>query len=292
MAEKPLNKNIVWLKDIKKHHIPLVGGKGANLGEMFEKFPIPNGFCITVNVYDKFLDYNNLKDKIAVLLKDIDVEDTKKLEDTAKKIRKLIENSAIPQNLIDEKKFHYNKLKNKKVAVRSSATAEDLPTASFAGQQDTFLNIEGHVDFVNAVKKCWASLFTSRAIYYRQQKGFRHEDVKISVVVQEMVDAKYAGVMFTLDPIHKKFSLIEVVKGLGEKLVSGQVTPNTYFLDKKTFEINNTNIMFELDEKIIKDIAKVGEEIEKHYKQPMDVEWVIDNNDKLHIVQARPITTL
>lgn len=286
------DKNIVWFKDIKKHNIPLVGGKGANLGEMYNHFPIPNGFCITVNAYDKFLDYNKLKEKIAGILAGIDVEDTENLEKSAKKIRKLIEEAIIPQNLIEEKKRHYDNLKYKKVAVRSSATAEDLPTASFAGQQDTYLNIEGHADYVNAVKRCWASLFTSRAIYYREKNGFSREDVKISVVVQEMVDAKYAGVMFTLDPIHKKFSLVEAVEGLGEKLVSGEVTPNTYFLDKNTHELGQTNIMFEMDDKIIKRVSKEGEKIENHYGQPMDVEWVIDHDNKLHIVQARPITTL
>jgi pyruvate,water dikinase len=286
------SKNIIWLKDVDKNHLEVVGGKGANLGEMFKNFEIPNGFCITVDAYDKFLDHNKLKDLIVKELEGIDVENTTELEKRAKNIRKAIEKSLIPKELITEKKEHYNKLKNKKVAVRSSATAEDLPNASFAGQHDTYLNILGHDDFVDSVKKCWASLFTSRAIYYRDKNGFKHEDVKISVVVQEMVEAKYAGVMFTIDPIFKKHILVEAVKGLGEKLVSGEVTPNTYFLDKKTFEVGQKNIMFDMDVEIIKKVAKEGEKVEAHYKQPMDVEWVINENDELKIVQARPITTL
>jgi len=285
------NKNIMWLKEVNKKSIALVGGKGANLGEMFSKFPIPNGFCITVNAFDYFLKKNELQQTIFKLLKTIDVDDTKKLESVALKIRKTILAKELPSDLVVEIKKSYALLENKKVAVRSSATAEDLPTASFAGQQDTYLNISGDKALIESVRKCFASLFTARAIYYRAKNNFDHEDVKLCVVVQEMVDAKYAGVMFTLDPIHKKYSLVEAVKGLGEKLVSGQVTPNTYFMDKKSFNITEKNIVFEMDEKIIRDVAKIGETIQKHYKQPMDVEWVIDKKGKLLIVQARPITT-
>ena len=175
MKQNIHSKNIVWLKDVKKRHIPLVGGKGANLGEMFSKFPVPNGFCITVNAYDTFLDYNKLKEKIAGLLKNLSVEDIEKLEITAAKIRKAIEDAEMPPELVEEKKMHYDTLENKKVAVRSSATAEDLEAASFAGQQDTYLKIEGHADFINAVKLCWASLFTSRAIYYRRSEEHTSE---------------------------------------------------------------------------------------------------------------------
>lgn len=284
-------KNIVWLSDVSKKDISLVGGKGANLGEMLSKFPIPNGFCVSVNAYDYFLEKNDLKETVFKLLKKIDVDDTKKLESIAEKIRKTILAKELPADLVFEIKKNYALLENKKVAVRSSATAEDLPTASFAGQQDTYLNISGDKAVIEAVRKCFASLFTARAIYYRAKNNFDHEDVKLCVVIQEMVDAKYAGVMFTLDPIHKKYSLVEAVKGLGEKLVSGQVTPNTYFLDKKSLAVNQKNIVFDMDEKIIQQVARMGEDIQKHYKAPMDVEWVIDKKGRLLIVQARPITT-
>lgn len=285
--------NILWFKDLKKKDIPLVGGKGANLGEMFHNFPIPNGFCITVNAYKHFMDECLIGAHIHGLLDKLDVEDSEKLEKVAKSIRDLILKQKFPQDLKKEILTNYHKLKSKDVAVRSSATAEDLPTASFAGQQDTYLNIKGDKAIIDAVQRCWASLFTGRAIYYREKNNFKHRDVLISVVIQEMVDAKFAGVMFTIDPVNKKHILIEIVKGLGEKLVSGTVTPNTYFMNKKTHKLEQSNINFFMKEEHLQKISKMGEKIEKHYGRPMDIEFCLDKKKRdLLIVQARPITTL
>jgi len=285
-------KDILWFKDIKKEDIPLVGGKGANLGEMFKLFKIPNGFCITVHGYRKFMEDTGIISHVHGLLDSLDIEDTDQLEVISTQIREMILKHEFPVKLTKEIKNEYEKLDHNKVAVRSSATAEDLPTASFAGQQDTYLNVKGMEELILSIHKCWASLFTSRAIYYREKNNFKHRDVLIAVVIQEMIDPKYAGVMFTVDPIMKKDILIEVVEGLGEKLVSGEVTPNTYFVDKNNFDVKNENIIFDFDKSKLKGIAQIGIEIEKHFKSPQDIEFAIDENDELFILQSRAITTL
>ena len=285
-------KNILWFKDIKKEDLPVVGGKGANLGEMYERFPVPNGFCVTVYAYKNFMDETKIGAHIHGLLDALDVENNQQLEKTAEEIRALILKQKFPEHLKKEILEQYKKLKIKKVAVRSSATAEDLPTASFAGQQDTYLNIESEKEVIKSIQKCWASLFTSRAIYYREKNNFKHRDVLISVVIQEMVDASHAGVMFTIDPVNKKHILIEVVEGLGESLVSGQVTPNTYFMNKKTHELEKEHINFDFDKEMLTEVSKIGEKIEKHYGKPQDIEFAFDQEGKLFILQARPITTL
>jgi len=283
---------ILWFKDIKKEDIAFVGGKGANLGEMFSHFSVPNGFCITCAAYKHFMDETMIGAHIHGMLDKLDVEDTEELDKTAKEIRSIILKQKFPADIRKEITKNYGLLKNKKVAVRSSATAEDLPTASFAGQQDTYLNISGDADIIKSVQKCWASLFTSRAIYYREKNNFKHRDVLISVVIQEMVDADYAGVMFTVDPVNKKHILIEVVEGLGEALVSGQVTPNTYFMHKKNHVVEEASEHFDFNKKEwLSEISRIGEKIENHYQKPMDVELAIKNG-KIYILQARPITTL
>lgn len=283
---------VVWFKELNKKDIPLVGGKGANLGEMFSHFPVPNGFCVTVNAYKHFLDEALIGAHVHGLLDKLNVEKTERLEKTSKLIRYLILKQKMPDDIKKEIIKNYGKLKNKKVAIRSSATAEDLPKASFAGQQDTYLNIEGEQNVVEAVQRCWASLFTSRAIYYREKNNFKHRDVLISVVVQEMVDVEYAGVMFTVDPVNKKHILVEVVEGLGEQLVSGQVTPNTYFMNKGSHKIEEASEHFKINKKLIEKVSRIGEKIEDHYKKPQDVEFCIDKKGALFIVQSRPITTL
>ena len=283
-------EKILWFDAINKGDTPTVGGKGANLGEMFSKFPVPNGFCITVNAYKRFIE--RIKGKIDSLLNNLNVEDTAKLDKISKQVRMSILNKNFPEDLKKEIISNYKKLKNKKVAVRSSATAEDLPNASFAGQQETYLDIYNENELIKSVQKCWASLFTSRAIYYREKNSFSHSNVLISVVIQEMVDAKYAGVMFTVDPVNKKYILIEVVEGLGEQLVSGQVTPNTYFMNKNYHKIEEKIEHFSIEPKLIEQISRIGERIEKHYKYPQDIEWAFDKKDRLFILQSRPITTL
>jgi len=174
-----------------------------------------------------------------------------------------------------------------KVAVRSSATAEDLPDASFAGQHDSFLDVTE--DLIDSIRKCQASIDTDRAKFYREQKGITES--KMAVIVQEMVNTDFAGVMFTVDPIHKKHILIEIVKGLGEKLVSGQVTPNTFFLDKDTLEVVQENVVFDMDKTILKELAKLGLKVQEYYGKPQDIEFCLEK-DKIWLVQSRDITTL
>ena len=281
---------IRFFKDINRKDIATVGGKGCNLGELFTHgFNVPNGFVVTTKAYYDFIEIKELKQNIMGELKGLDPGNTKLLDDISKKLQKLIMDEKIYDKLIQEINGAVKKLHGEKFAVRSSATAEDLLTASFAGQQDTYLNVK-RKDIVKNVQKCWASLFTPRAIYYRHEKKVGH-DVAMGVVIQEMVPAEYAGVMFTVDPIRKKFILVEASSGLGEKVVSGSVTPSGYFLDRKNFEIKEKNIEVEINENIIKDIAKIGMKIEKHYKKPQDIEFATVRK-KIFILQSRAITTL
>lgn len=307
---------VLWFKDITKEDVGIVGGKGASLGEMSSKFPIPGGFCITAQAYEK--EVENIQELMMKQLK-IDINDPKQLEKASKAIEKLILSNEMSPELKKEIILNYEKLAKDIpfVAVRSSATAEDLPEASFAGQQATFLNVKGKLEVIKAVKECWASLFTERAIYYREINNFKHEDVLISVVIQQMVDSEKAGVMFTVNPVTKDHGelLIEGSFGLGETVVSGQITPDSFFITKKTMEIKQKyvsektwglfrdekggNIRKEIDnpnEQVltdaqVKELAKIGIAIEKHYDKPMDIEWAVYKG-KIYILQARPITTL
>lgn len=309
-------KFIRHLKDINKDHLPLVGGKGANLGEMFAKFAIPEGYCVTIHAFEEHI--KPFKQMIHERLADVDVEKTEDLDKVSEEIRKLILEAEIPQELLDEIKEHHERIIGL-VAVRSSATAEDLPTASFAGQQDTILNVKS-ADLMESIRQCWSSLYTSRAIYYRVKNNFKHEDVSISVVVQKMINAVSAGVCFTANPItnDRKGMVIEAAFGLGEAVVSGQVTPDTYMLKKKPLEIEQAyvgNQKFALyrkedggtekrllseeegskrkitDEQVIL-LAKEAMKVEEHYGKPQDIEFAFDKEGKLHILQSRPITTL
>jgi len=280
---------IKFFKDIKKEDTPTAGGKGCNLGEMFHHFPIPNGFVVTTKAYNNFVEMFQIKDKIQTQLKDLDPGDHELLEKISSEVKKLILDEEIFEELVREINEALKKLKGTHFAVRSSATAEDLLTASFAGQQDSYLEIKKE-DVVENVKKCWASLFNPRAIYYRHEKKIGN-DVSMAVVIQEMVDADSAGVMFTVDPIRKKYILVEAAHGLGEKVVSGTVTPSSFFLDRDTYEIIEKNIEYELDESIIQEIAKIGLKIEAHYKHPQDVEFAVKGKE-IFILQSRAITTL
>jgi pyruvate, water dikinase len=312
-----IKMNILWFNQIRKEDISKVGGKGANLGEMFNsKIPVPNGFCVTAKAYEKFIEFNGIKDEIKQLL-NIDFENTNELQNASEKINELILKSQIPIDIKNDIINAYSNL-NCFVAVRSSATAEDLPTASFAGQQATFLNVKGEKNIVNYVQQCWASLFTARAIYYRETNKFDHMQVLISVVVQKMVNSDSAGVMFTVHPVtnNRNEMIIEGSFGLGELVVSGSVTPDSYIVTKKPFEIKDIYIsekriaMYRnekgenyekvledeaneqvLNEKQILELAKLGLLIEQHYKFPQDIEWAYEGN-KLYITQSRPITTL
>lgn len=308
---------IAWFNNITKENVATVGGKGASLGEMYNAgMPIPPGFCVTAQAYAAFLKANTLHDTIAKLLKGLDVEETAKLDTVAEKIQEKILNGTIPKEMSIKIAQAYGELDGF-VAVRSSATAEDLPQASFAGQQATFLNIKGKEAVVQHVKECWASLFTPRAIYYRAKNNFDHMQVLIAVVVQTMVNAKKAGVMFSVNPVTNddKEMIIEGSFGLGEAVVGGEVSPDTYIIGKdplrikqkhigikefgyfKTTEGKTEKIFFDeamKNQQVLEDheiiaLAERGIHIEKYYEFPQDIEWAID--DKVYILQARPVTT-
>ncbi len=313
---------VLWLSEISKDDVSIAGGKGANLGELLRnEIPVPNGFVVDSRTFVEFIEKTGIKDDIIKILENLNVEDTEQLNEASKKVREIIESAEIPEDIKKEIKKAYRQLCEEEgeevyVAVRSSATAEDLPDASFAGQQETYLNVKGEENVVEMVKKCWSSLYTPRAIYYRIQKGFRHEDVSIAVVVQKMVNSEKSGVMFTSHPVTgEKIAVIEAVFGLGEAIVSGIVTPDTYVYDRterklkevkigdkklmivrqndKTVEIELGNKAKErvLSDEEIERLVEIGEIIEEHYGHPQDVEWAIEKG-KIYIVQSRPITTI
>ena len=312
-----------FFKDIDKNDLPLVGGKGANLGEMTKAgFPVPNGFAITVPAYDAFIEKNKISDQILKILKITNVANTLELESASVKIQKKIQNSEVPNEVANSIVTSYKRLsglfKSALVAVRSSATAEDLPSASFAGQQATYLNIRGDANLINATRECWASLFTPRAIFYRVQNKIDHDKVKISVIVQKMVQSEVSGVMFTQDPIsnEKDRIIIEAIWGLGEMIVQGTVVPDHYVVQKDTFDILSKQVVDQsiqlirvkgatietgvhekikhaqkITDKEIVSVAKLGDKLQKHYYFPQDIEWAREKN-KIYIVQTRPITTI
>jgi pyruvate,water dikinase len=323
---KQKTKVIAWFNEVTKDDIPLVGGKGANLGEMVHaRIPVPPGFIVTADAYFKFLETAGLTNEIRQYLKGLNVNDSKKLQEVASLIKDIISGAPMPTDMVNEIKGAYLKLGGGLVAVRSSATAEDLPEASFAGQQRTFLNIQGKDEVVAAVQDCWSSLFEPRAIFYREEHGFDHFKVGIAVPVQKMVQSETSGVMFTVEPLSNDTTkiLIEAICGLGEAIVSGDVTPDQYLLDKNGIRIVDKKIHKQewqlvqdikapigelepnikipvppskqakqkLADKDIVALAKVGKMIEDLYKFPQDIEWAREGK-QLFILQTRPVTTL
>jgi len=333
------SRNIIWFSQLSIKDVPLVGGKNASLGEMYNNLTskgvnLANGFAVTAAAYFYFLKNNNLTEKISDILKDLDVHNIKSLQKKGKIIRELIKSAKLPKDLADEIVLSYKKLselykeENTDVAVRSSATAEDLPGASFAGQQETFLNVQEPDNILEAVKKCFASLFTDRAIVYRHEMKFDHLKVGLSVGVQKMVrsDVGASGVMFSCDT-ESGFGdvvLINASYGLGENVVLGRVEPDQYYVFEttlkkgfrpiiekkvgskllkmiytkneakpikniKTTEKERKNFVLSDDE--ILQLAKWSMIIEEHYQKSMDMEWAKDGKEnKLYIVQARPET--
>jgi pyruvate,water dikinase len=316
-------KNIMWFSEIRKGNLAEVGGKGANLGEMCSiGLPVPNGFVVTSGAYFLFIRHNGIERTIKEMTSDLNTEDNDKLNLASEAIKNRILSGEIPPALRAEIISAYKSMiKNGRepyVAVRSSATAEDLPEASFAGQQSTFLNIKGAEDCVQYVKECWASLFEPRSIYYRTENKFDHLKVGLAAVVQEMVQSEKAGVMFTVDPMSQDRNKISIegAYGLGEVVVSGSVTPDRYVVDKNTLhmdvkevakqtwmlvKVNEKNAHMNVREDMqsrqkitdqqILELARVGKKIEQHYGKPQDIEWAVADN-KVYIVQSRPITTL
>ena len=316
-----MDKKIVDVNELHVEDIPIVGGKGANLGELTNAgFPVPEAFVLTTAAYDYFIQSSDIMAKIESALEGIDRTSDDSLMAASDEIRAMFEECEIPEDLKKEIVARYRILfpKGKKgfVAVRSSATAEDLPDASFAGQQETYLNVGSEEDLFDKIRKCWSSLFTARAIAYREKQGFAHSDVKLAVVVQRMVNSEFSGIMFTVDPNSgAKQIVIEAGYGLGEAIVGGEVTPDTYVIDKQKMEILKKRISTQhwkyvrgenggvvkqdmpadmvksqkIPDDRIQEIAEIGRQIEIHYEKPMDMEWCVED-DKAYIVQARPIT--
>ncbi len=328
------NKFIRFYNELSIKDVPIVGGKNASLGEMYGQLVkkglrVPNGFATTSSAYNYYLESTGLKKKIQEILKGLDTHNIKDLMKRGAEIRKIIVETELPKDFVKEIKTAYAKLsgiyktKNLDVAVRSSATAEDLPDASFAGQQETYLNIRGEKDVILAVKKCIASLFTNRAISYRVDKKFDHFSIALSVGVQKMVraDLGSSGVMFTIDTESgfKNVMVINSIYGLGENIVQGKVTPDEFYVFKPTKAIisrtigekalrmiynfqgsnpvKNTSVSpsdklkQSISDKQVLQLAKWGMLIEEHYKRPMDIEWALDGQTKeLYIIQARPET--
>ena len=316
---------VVKFEDLNKSDIGIAGGKGANLGELTQAgIPVPPGFVVTAETYEKFMEDAGINDKVMDILDKIDINDTKALQAASEEIKAIINNASIPDDMILFITEAYNQLCQRvgeddtDVAIRSSATAEDLPEASFAGQQDTFLHVSGNDEVIEYIRKCWASLFEARAIFYREENNFEHSKVYIAVVVQKMANADKAGVMFTVNPsTGEEIALIEGSWGLGEAVVSGDVTPDNYQVDKKDNEIINVTIsdkkvMYTNDEngtsvkvdvpeekrneRVLSDeelieLTEMGKRVQAHYGEPMDTEWAFENGN-LFLLQARPITTL
>ncbi|MFP6776362.1 MAG: phosphoenolpyruvate synthase, partial [PS1 clade bacterium] len=330
---------VVWLNDVGMNDVDTVGGKNASLGEMIGALSkkgvnVPGGFATTALAFNKFLDYNNLKSEINSILSALDTENINQLTEAGSNIRNLVLDSEFPVDLLSEIKKYYAQLESKlghntTFAVRSSATAEDLPEASFAGQQETYLNVSGIDNILESIKMVFASLYNDRAISYRVHQGFEHEMVSLSAGVQQMIrsDIGSSGVMFTLDTESgfRDVVFITSAYGLGETVVQGSVNPDEFYVYKPTLESGKESILsknlgskeikmiyakknsndkvaiesvpielqqtFSLDDVQVKTLASYAIVIENHYGRPMDIEWALDGtDDNLYIVQARPET--
>lgn len=311
---------VLDFQDLDRSTLMLAGGKGANLGELsrIKGIQVPEGFCVTTEAYKKATKNNPELNSLLDELTTLKAEDRKNIGDVCAKIRGVIESMSISNDIADDIADHLAQFDAKEAfAVRSSATAEDLPTASFAGQQDTYLNIIGKDAVLKHISKCWASLFTDRAVIYRLQNGFDHCKVYLSVVVQKMIFPQAAGILFTADPVtsNRKTLSIDAGFGLGEAMVSGLVNADNYkvsngrIIDKKIstkklaihalkdggtyeqeIEPERQSNQVLTDEHILQ-LEHIGRKIEAHFGSPQDIEWCLAN-DMFYIVQSRPITTL
>ncbi|MGD8227374.1 MAG: PEP/pyruvate-binding domain-containing protein [Desulfobacteraceae bacterium] len=319
---------ILWFEECDRNSLTLVGGKNANLGEMVNAgIRVPPGFAVTSQAFQRYMDKEELWDTVRNTMRDVPSDDLKAVSRAGSHIRESILSSPIPQEIRDEIVTAYGSLCKRcslqelPVAVRSSATAEDLEEASFAGQQDTYLWIRGDDEVVKATQKCWASLFTDRAITYRTRVGFPQDQVLISVGIQKMVNSRSAGVMFTLDPVTGDNSKITIDAnwGFGESIVQGMVSPDNFVVQKDSLEIKRS-IIGEKTQKVVAkecgtnvepvptdqqvvpclsvtevlEIAKLGLRIEEHYGSPQDIEWAIDRDlpfpENTFSTQSRPVT--
>ncbi len=316
--------SVVWLEEVGKEDLSVVGGKGASLGEMINiGVPVPGGFAVTAQAFRDFINRAGIVEKLFEALK-VDVNDQAQLLKAEENAKRLIMEAKVPEDIERAIKSRYEELCRREgkevfVAVRSSATAEDLPDASFAGQQETYLNMRGADEVFNAVRKCWASLYGARAIFYRVEQGFEHEKVNLSAIVQKMVDSEKSGVMFSSQPsTGEPLVVIEGAWGLGESVVSGSVSPDNYVVDRTNKTIVSRFIAAKeimiirdpvtqktvtikvppekreavvLTDNEILELARYGEILEKHYGIPQDIEWGVEKG-KIYILQSRPITTI
>jgi pyruvate,water dikinase len=310
-------------EDLSREDVDYAGGKGANLGEMTRAgLPVPPGFVVGASSYAVFCDVGGLRERIEQRLSEVDVDDTEQLGRATKEVRKMVEAEPVPEEVAREIRDSYlelaGKKKNPPVAVRSSATAEDTEAASFAGMNETFLNVRGPDEVVEAVRRCWSSLFGARTVFYRAKKGFGQADMDIAVVVQVQILSTRAGVMFTIDPASGDTNslVIEGSLGLGESVVSGQVSPDRYLVDKKTMHIAKRDVKRKelvieplpdggtrtrelsgdestkpvlSDDEVI-EVATLGARDEEHYGTPQDTEWAFDEDGKAWMLQSRPVT--
>jgi pyruvate, water dikinase len=327
MMDKRENAYVLWFDELRRADVALVGGKSSSLGELTSatKVPVPYGYATTAHAYRYFMDVTGENKKIHEMLENLDdVEDSVELHEVCTKIRQSIMDAEMPADLADAIGDAYEELAKKVgetdpfVAVRSSATAEDLPDASFAGQQDTYLNVHGRDEVIRKVKECYASTFTDRAVYYRAKQGYDHENVALSAAVQMMADSKAAGVMFTVNLATGEDDciMIEGSWGLGEYIVQGTVTPDNFIINKSDLTVRSRRIndkSIELvrlpgggveERKVPEDMARAqvmtdeqlaelagyARAIEKHYGCYMDMEWAIDHKNRIWILQARPET--
>jgi rifampicin phosphotransferase len=320
MGGEEMKPYVLEFREIDKTQLLLVGGKGANLGELskIHGIEVPEGFCVTTAGYQKVIEQNETFQALLDQLTMVKVEDRERIAEICRKIRKLILEVEIPSD-VEKAVAHYLSLfgEEHSYAVRSSATAEDLPHASFAGQQDTFLNIIGKKAIFQHISKCWASLFTDRAVIYRMQNGFDHSQIYLSVIVQKMVFPESSGILFTADPVtsNRKLLSIDAGFGLGEALVSGLVSADCYKVQDeeivnkrvatkklavyglkdggtqtKQIDSDQQNTQTLTDQQILQ-LARIGRQIEAYFGFPQDIEWCVVD-DTAYIVQSRPITTL
>jgi pyruvate, water dikinase len=305
-------------KEISKKDVGIAGGKGASLGEMTQaKLAVPPGFVVLAGAFDRFLEETDLLQDVQARLDQVNYKDTNSVDRASNEIREMIADTKFPADLGKEITSEFKKLKAQYVAVRSSATAEDSKTASWAGELETYLNTT-EKDLLNKVKKCWSSLFTPRAIFYRHEKKLLKSKVSVAVVIQKMIQSEVSGICFTVHPVTKDKNqmILEAGLGLGEAIVSGQITPDSYVMDKRDWSIMDINIAEQtmmikkngvktsqvklaknkgdkqkLTGRQIVELAKLCGQIEKHYGFPCDIEWAMEKG-RFYITQSRPITTL
>lgn len=318
-CRKKMNKYIKNFEYTSKDDVSIAGGKGASLGEMIQNgIPVPSGFVVLASAFDRFLEETDLIQDIQAQLDKINYDDASSVNRVSKTIRDLIADAEMPKDLQEEILKNFKDLNCDFVAVRSSATAEDSSATSWAGELESYLNTTEN-NLLGNVKKCWSSLFTPRAIFYRKEKDLHGQKVSVAVVVQKMIESEVSGVAFSVHPVTEDPNqlIIEAGFGLGEAIVSGQITPDSYVVEKDSKIIINKNISKQkrkivrngnkgdrwdkisvkeqekqkLSDDRISELAELVLKIENHYGIPQDIEWAF-NGDKFYIMQSRPITTL